>query len=125
VAISTGPSRSICSSTTRGWTHDRRPRKAVSPSPPKPASAFVTELLELRDQATDEATRKAIREKIQAAISRVERSVAVYGAINLRTDGEKVVMAQKLERPRPNGEKWDVHLLEPDESGELVYVGEE
>lgn len=92
---------------------------------PQAVKDRVSELLELRDQATDAATRKAIREKIQAAISRVERSVAVYGAINLRTDGEKVLMAQKLERPRPNGEKWDAHRLEPGEDGELHYVGEE
>ncbi|MGH7570639.1 MAG: ComEC/Rec2 family competence protein [Gemmatimonadota bacterium] len=85
----------------------------------------VSELLELRDQATDEAMKKTLREKIQAALSRVERSVAVYGAINLRTDGDKALIAQKLERPRPNGEKWDYHLLEADESGELRYVGEE
>jgi hypothetical protein len=92
---------------------------------PQAVKDKVSELLELRDQATDPALKKAIREKIQDAISRVERSVAVYGAINLRTDGEKVVIAQKLERPRPNGEKWDAHLLEADASGELLYLGEE
>ncbi|MGH7587354.1 MAG: hypothetical protein ACRELU_02060 [Gemmatimonadota bacterium] len=92
---------------------------------PQAVKDKVSDLLELRDQTTDPAMKKAIRKKIQEAISRVERSVAVYGAINLRTDGEKVVIAQKLERPRPNGEKWDAHRLEADESGELLYLGEE
>lgn len=51
--------------------------------------------------------------------------MAVYGAINLRTDGKRVVIAQKLERPRPNGEKWDAHRLEADASGEFRYLGDE
>ncbi|HET6341699.1 MAG TPA: hypothetical protein VFG78_05895 [Gemmatimonadota bacterium] len=55
---------------------------------------------------------------------RVERSVAVYDTINLRTDGEQVVIAQKLERPRPNGEKCDAHRLELDESVEFKYLGD-
>lgn len=92
---------------------------------PQAVKDKVSELLELRDQATDPAMKKAIRKKIQEAISRVERSVAVYGAINLRTDGKRVVIAQKLERPRPNGEKWDAHRLEADASGEFRYLGDE
>jgi len=37
-----------------------------------------------------------------------ERVVTVYGMINLRTDGEKVIIAQKLERPRGK-QTWDIH----------------
>lgn len=50
--------------------------------------------------------------------------MAVYGMINVRTDGDRVVIAQKLEQPRTStGEKWDVYRLERDgESGELRYV---
>jgi beta-lactamase superfamily II metal-dependent hydrolase len=40
-----------------------------------------------------------------------ERLVTVYGMINLRTDGEKVIIAQKLERPA-SGRNWDIHPLE-------------
>ena len=39
------------------------------------------------------------------------RSVDVYGAINLRTDGKRIVMAQKLERKRGDSE-WDIYQLE-------------
>jgi beta-lactamase superfamily II metal-dependent hydrolase len=42
-----------------------------------------------------------------------ERVVVVYGMINVRTDGEKVIVAQKLERKRA-GRNWDIHKLEWD-----------
>lgn len=48
------------------------------------------------------------------------RTVAVYGMIDLRTDGEKVVIAQKLEQAAPRGE-WDFYQLEPDKDGVLGY----
>jgi len=34
-----------------------------------------------------------------------------YGMINVRTDGKKMIVAQKLERDAPYG-KWDIHKLE-------------
>lgn len=40
-----------------------------------------------------------------------ERAITVYGMINVRTDGEKVIIAQKLERPAA-GRGWDIHKLE-------------
>jgi ribosomal protein L24E len=40
-----------------------------------------------------------------------ERVVTVYGMINVRSDGEKVIVAQKLERPAA-GRGWDIHKLE-------------
>ena len=40
-----------------------------------------------------------------------ERTVTVYGMINVRTDGEKVIIAQKLEKPA-SGRNWDIHKLE-------------
>lgn len=43
-----------------------------------------------------------------------ERIVTVYGMINVRTDGEKTIIAQKLERPAAN-QGWDIHKLEWDE----------
>jgi beta-lactamase superfamily II metal-dependent hydrolase len=54
--------------------------------------------------------------------NKIERSIAVYGAINLRTDGRRVVMAYKKERPQSNGDKWDIYALTPDtETGRLVF----
>lgn len=44
----------------------------------------------------------------------LNRAVAVYGAINLRTDGKKLLMCQKLEKKNPQNEEWDIYLLEPD-----------
>lgn len=52
------------------------------------------------------------------------RNVAVYGAINLRTDGHRVVMAYKLEREAKRGgrlTKWDLYRMEP-VSGVLTYL---
>lgn len=40
-----------------------------------------------------------------------ERIVTVYGMINLRTNGQKVIIAQKLERPR-GIQTWDIHQFE-------------
>ena len=48
------------------------------------------------------------------------RTVAVYGMIDLRTDGEKVVIAQKLEQAAPRGE-WDFYELTADKNGVLGY----
>jgi hypothetical protein len=53
----------------------------------------------------------------------IERSVAVYGAIQLRSDGHRVVLAQKLERAR-GSTKWDTYQLEPQGTGPLRYVSQ-
>lgn len=53
-------------------------------------------------------------------VDAIERSVAVYGAINVRTDGEKVLFAQKIEK---GSGKWDTYRLEPQgAAGVLEYV---
>ena len=39
--------------------------------------------------------------------------------INVRTDGKRVMIAQRLEWPK-RSKKWDLYRLEP-ENGELVY----
>ena len=50
-----------------------------------------------------------------------ERTVTVYGMINVRTDGERVIIAQKLEKPAA-GRGWDIHKLEwNDKTGEFEY----
>lgn len=40
----------------------------------------------------------------------INSTLTKYGMINLRTDGEKMIIAQKLEVPAGNG-KWDIHEL--------------
>lgn len=49
-----------------------------------------------------------------------KRNVTVYGAINVRTDGEKVVLAYMLEKPS-NSRRWDVYTLESIAGGALQY----
>ena len=41
------------------------------------------------------------------------RVVTGYGMINVRSDGDKVIVAQKLER-KASGRDWDIHKLEWD-----------
>jgi beta-lactamase superfamily II metal-dependent hydrolase len=69
---------------------------------------------------------KAVKEDretefIEGLIQELGRSVAVYGMITLRTDGQQVLIAQKLEQPGSGGRKWELHLLSPDEAGRLQY----
>jgi beta-lactamase superfamily II metal-dependent hydrolase len=61
--------------------------------------------------------------------SLTDRNVTTYGAINLRTDGRRVVMAYRLERPstgKSGGKKtlnrWDIYRMEPAAGGLLAYV---
>ena len=72
-----------------------------------PAGPKKERLIKKRDKSLDE---------------KITRSVAVYGAIHLRTDGHKVIIAQKLERKRSNRKKWDIYQLEPRGNGPLQYI---
>ena len=47
-------------------------------------------------------------------------NVTVYGSINLRSDGEKVVLAYMLEKPS-RSRRWDVYTLESINQGPLHY----
>jgi beta-lactamase superfamily II metal-dependent hydrolase len=89
---------------------------------PHKLRAEIADLFAQREAAPPE-TRPAIQARIDACLAKLERSIAVYGLVNLRTDGHKVLLAQKLERPRTaTHEEFDVHLLEPDSSGQLRYL---
>jgi len=59
-------------------------------------------------QATSERKKQSIRKEME---EKKDRTVAVYGMITLRTDGEKVVLAQKLEVASGEDKKWDIHKL--------------
>ena len=51
-----------------------------------------------------------------------ERVVTVYGMINVRADGEKAIIAQKLERPLAKS-NWDIHRLKwNSKKGEFEYI---
>lgn len=54
-----------------------------------------------------------LKKKITAMNKTINSNLTKYGMINLRTDGEKMVIAQKLEIEAPHG-KWDIHELKFD-----------
>jgi hypothetical protein len=75
------------------------------------------------DTAGERRKKERLEKQFEGLVSSIERSIAVYGAINVRTDGHKVVFAQKLERPRRLDAKWDIYQLEPQgNNGPLCYV---
>lgn len=87
--------------------------------------ARLEELYTMRDEAETDAARAKAQGRIDAVLASLDRSVAVYGMINCRTDGDRVLMAQKLERERvtPSGPvRWDVHQLVRGDGGALAYV---
>ena len=55
------------------------------------------------------------------AAKKKERTVTVYGMINLRTDGNKAIIAQKLEK-KAKGRGWDIHCLEWSDSSKEWMV---
>lgn len=68
------------------------------------------------------AQRKKVDKQIAALKTALDRSISTYGAINLRTDGRRVVIAQKIEKPRDARNGWDDYCFEPNAQGELEYV---
>ena len=70
--------------------------------------------------ATTTAEKNRIKREMQ---ERKDKNVVVYGMITLRTDGKKVVLAQKLEIAGGEDNKWDIHELRFNENlGEFAYV---
>ena len=63
------------------------------------------------------AANKAFRKLVDDTIN---RTVQVYGAIYVRTDGHDVVIAQRIERSSA-GKQWDVSELHPDAKGVLHF----
>lgn len=71
----------------------------------------------------DPARIKSAEKGYEKILGEIERSISTYGAVNLRTDGENVVMAYKIEAPRKKSQIWDIYKFERDEiSGELVFL---
>jgi hypothetical protein len=86
------------------------------------------ELVRGQESLTASAKKKLNRreEKLEKARSTIHdktlnRSIAVYGAIAVRTDGDKVILAQKLEAPKRKSLKWDIYRLEREGNGPLQY----
>ncbi|KIC07684.1 hypothetical protein RA19_23185 [Leisingera sp. ANG-M1] len=77
-------------------------------STPVPDFVALLEEIGAVDAITDTAERRAAIKAIEA---RKDRNVAVYGMITVRALGDKVVIAQKLEKPRKDSQKWDWYEL--------------
>lgn len=87
----------------------------------KEIKSAYREVLAHEDADERRARQKVLFEKLDKYL---QRSVHTHGAIYLRTDGERLVIAQKIERPSKDGQ-YDVYLLEPNEDGELAFVSRE
>jgi hypothetical protein len=79
-------------------------------------------LAKLQTELSDSA-RKRVDKSIAEIREALGRSVATYGAINLRTDGDKAIVAQKLESARSNDKQWDIYQFERAKAGKpLEFV---
>jgi hypothetical protein len=79
-------------------------------------------LAKLQTELSDSA-RKRVDKSIAEIREALGRSVATYGAINLRTDGDKAIVAQKLESARSNDKQWDIYQFERTKAGKpLEFV---
>lgn len=81
----------------------------------------LVEAQEKIDKAKGEEAKQKAKDEFKKLVSSIERSIAVYGAINLRTDGTNVIIAQKIEAPRRKDNEWDIYVLKTDNDG-LQFV---
>ena len=86
--------------------------------------AEIMDKVETIVNADSETKREQLMEKLKEQLKKdIDRSVAVYGAIWVVTDGEKVIIYQKLEQKGSHGE-YDIYCLEPsakDPKGPLTF----
>lgn len=79
--------------------------------------------IEKEDDPAEKELLTIAREKLIDELKK--RNVTTYGAINVRTDGRKVVLAIMLEEERVIGKsltKWDIYRMEKVGGGPFVYV---
>ena len=75
----------------------------------------------LNDPQATAAQKKKADANLDKHLKVIERTVANYGMINVRTDGDKMIVAQRLERDRSKSKRWDIYQFESDERGRLHY----
>lgn len=96
-------------------------RSTAEYTKPSAATQEAIRLLIDKLHEAEEAEKPALQKKLDRLLDQAERNVAVYGLILLRTDGERVVIAQKLERRRDGtSEEFDLQWLVPGADGVLV-----
>jgi beta-lactamase superfamily II metal-dependent hydrolase len=76
----------------------------------------------INDPTATDAQKKKAEERLDDQLKVIERSVANYGMINVRTDGDRLIIAQRLERQRSKSKRWDIYMFESDERGRLYYI---
>lgn len=78
------------------------------------------------EEETDSGRKKELIDEREELIDELKkRNVTTYGAINVRTNGKKVVIATMLEEARTIGKsltKWDIYRMEKVGGGPFVYV---
>jgi beta-lactamase superfamily II metal-dependent hydrolase len=90
---------------------------------PRLLQAELDELVATLKTTLTPAKEKKIDAAIASLKKSLERSVAVYGAINLRTDGTRAVVAQKIEKPRDARTSWDIYKFDrATDAGELEFI---
>lgn len=63
---------------------------------------------------TADAKKKAL-EAFEKLVKTIQRSIGTYGAVNVRTDGERVAIAYKIETTTRKDKFWDIYLIEPED----------
>ncbi len=66
---------------------------------------------------------KKLKKKITDLNKKINSFATKFGMINLRTDGKKMIIAQKYERKTASG-KWDIHMLEYSEATQRFELKE-
>jgi beta-lactamase superfamily II metal-dependent hydrolase len=90
---------------------------------PRLLHAELDDLVARLKKALTPAEEKKVNSSIASLKKSLERSIAVYGAINLRTDGARAVVAQKIEKPRNPQAAWDIYQFDrADSAAELTFV---
>jgi beta-lactamase superfamily II metal-dependent hydrolase len=98
-----------------------------APEQIKDADAFKNEIrtkvkeLEAAKQSGTPAKIAKAQKAFDDILEKIKRSVTTFGAINMRTDGDKVVFAYRIERPGKLDKLWDIYKFERDGSGELTF----
>ncbi|MEM7189289.1 MAG: hypothetical protein AAF439_06730 [Pseudomonadota bacterium] len=85
--------------------------------------AVKAEKLRSEAEREDDADKKAalLEEADRLDDQTRTRNVTVYGAINLRADKDKIVLAYMLEKPSKS-RRWDIYTLESTNGGPLAYL---
>lgn len=77
----------------------------------------------MEEQIETLTDKKKIKNIIKEMENLKDSNVAKYGMITVRTNGERVIIAQKLEEERSPGQKWDIYdLIWNEKLNEFEYI---